>query len=702
MAPEAESDLKMEIAHVLTMDVVEYSTLLITEQSRVMAELTFIVKKTERFRRAEAEGKLVRIPTGDGMALVFFDDPKAPIECAMEIAAALKSHPEIRLRMGIHSGPVNPVVDVSDRSNVAGAGIDMAQRVMDCGDAGHILLSKRVADDLAPFPRWNPYLHELGECEVKHGRKISLVNFYTDEIGNPNLPQKCHAQRQRTARAAPTPSAILIGSSVLLIALLIGLVKFSRLAPNRRAVTPANAKSIAVLPFENLSHDPENAYFADGIQEEILTRLSKIADLKVISSTSTQRYKSKPENLSQIANQLGVAHILEGAVQKSADQVRVNVQLIDAQTDSHVWAEKFDRKLTDIFAVESEIATKIADTFETKLTGSEKHALNARPTENPVAYQYYLKGRYFWNKRTANDFKTAVTYFEQAVDSDPRFALAYAGLADTYVLMPAYTAARPRDAFPKAKAVAQKALELDDTLAEAHTALAMALARYEFDFTQAAREFRRAVELNPNYGTAHHWYGNTTLIALARFDEAIAEMKRALDLDPLSLIANADLGRAYLCARWFDEGIAQLRKTLELDRNFYVAHWMLGQGLEFKGLTNAAIVEYENAHRLDDDPYVLGLLGHAYAVSGRRDDALKMLAQLNDESARRYVGAYSFAIVYLGLGNKEEAIRWLGKGFQDRAGYEIGFIRVDPTLDPLRGDPRFEKLADQIVPPDLK
>src|SRR5438094_5296105 len=382
-------DPKAEDRQFLIIDVGEYSTLLITEQSRIMSEIKRIVRSTARIQQAGADGELVCVPTGDGILLVFFNDPEAPIECAIEISAAIKNHPEIRLRMGIHSGPVNQVVDVNERANATGAGIDMAQRVMDCGDAGHILLSKRVADDLAPFPRWNPHLHELGECEVKHGRKISLVNFYAGTVGNPQPPKKC-------ALAKPKPllarQRALIGAAALLIlTLVIGSLIFLPQTGSKRGTTTtasqSNPKSIAVLPFENLSHDPENAYFADGIQEEILSRLSKIAALKVISRTSTQRYKSKPANLSQIANQLGVAHILEGAVQKSADQVRVNVQLIDAQTDSHVWAEKFDRKLTDIFAVESEIATKIADTFETKLTGSEKHALNARPTENPVAYQ---------------------------------------------------------------------------------------------------------------------------------------------------------------------------------------------------------------------------------------------------------------------------------------------------------------------------
>ncbi|PYL57541.1 MAG: hypothetical protein DMF30_05985 [Verrucomicrobia bacterium] len=324
MTPEGESGPKVEIGHVLMLDVVEYSTLLITEQSRIMSELKRIVRSTARLQQAEANGKLVCVPTGDGMLLVFFNEPEAPIVCAMEISAAIKNHPEIRLRMGIHSGPVNQVLDVNERANVAGAGIDMAQRVMDCGDAGHILLSKRVADDLAPFPRWNPHLHDLGECEVKHGRKVSLVNFYTDTVGNPELPKKC-----ALAKAKPLlpRRRALIGATVLLIlALVIGSLIFLRRTTLRPGTMTSsapqpNTKSIAVLPFENLSHDPDNAYFADGIQEEILSRLSKIADLKVISRTSTQRYKSKPDNLLEIAKQLGVAHILEGTVQKAADQV---------------------------------------------------------------------------------------------------------------------------------------------------------------------------------------------------------------------------------------------------------------------------------------------------------------------------------------------------------------------------------------------
>ncbi len=372
------------------------------------------------------------------------------------------------------------------------------------------------------------------------------------------------------------------------------------------------AKSIAVLPFENLSHDPDNTYFADGIQEEILTRLAKVADLKVISRTSTQHFKSSPDNLPQIAKQLGVANILEGSVQKVADQVRVNVQLINATTDAQLWAESFDRQLTDIFRIESEIAKTIADTLQAKLTGSEKRALAAQPTENSEAHEFYLKGRYFWNKRTANDLKTATTYFQQAIDKDSNYALAYAGLADSYGLLPDFGAGSPQESYPPARTAATKAIKLDDTLAEAHTALAWVLLAYDLDFDGSTREFRRAIELNPNYAMA----------------------------------------------------IEQLRKTLEIDPGFYDAHYSLGQALELKGDIVGAMAEYQKARALNDDPQVLALLGHAYASSGYKTEAVKILEQLKELSKQRYVSAYSLAIVYLGLGDKEEALRWLEKSYQ--------------------------------------
>jgi TolB-like protein/Tfp pilus assembly protein PilF len=370
----------------------------------------------------------------------------------------------------------------------------------------------------------------------------------------------------------------------------------------------ATQKSIAVLPFANLSRDPDNAYFAAGIQDEIITRLSKITDLNVISCTSTQRFKSSPDDIPAIAAQLGVANILEGSVQRTADAVRVNVQLIRGATDTHLWADTFDRKLTDIFAVESEISKTIAATLQAKLTGSEQNAIAARPTENTEAYQLYLKGRFFWNKRTGQNLNKAADYFNQAIAADRKYALAYVGLADAYVLMPLYGAGAPQDCYPKAKAAAKKALELDDASAEAHTSLAQVYCYYDLDYPQAIREFQRAIELNPNYATAHQWYGSSGLAALGQFDDAVAEVKRAIALDPLSLVINTDLGNTYYRARRYDEAVEQMRKTLEMDPAFYYAHWNLGSALAAKGALKPAIEEYEKARALNDDPSMLGLL----------------------------------------------------------------------------------------------
>ncbi len=467
--------------------------------------------------------------------------------------------------------------------------------------------------------------------------------------------------------------------------------------PTTAAMPTTPGKSIAVLPFANLSRDPDNTYFAEGIQEEILTRLAKIADLKVISRTSTQHFKSSPDNLPQIARQLGVANILEGSVQKVSDQVRVNVQLINATTDAHLWAESFDRKLTDIFAVESDIATTIAETLQAKLTGSEKTAIAKRPTANTEAYELYLKGRFFWNKRTGADLRTAIEYFNQALGKDPGYALAYAGLADSYGLLNVYGAASPANSFPQAKAAAKKALELDDTLAEAHTSLALVLNDYDFDFEQSLKEFERAIQLNPNYATAHQWSARP-LLALGQFDRAIAESKRAVELDPLSLVINTDLGTDYLVARRYDEAIAQLHKTIEMDPRFYFAHGALGRVWQLKGQLNEAIAEYRKAVELNDDPSVLALLGQAYARAGQREEAQRILARLSEEAKSRYVQAYSFALMFLALGNKERAIDEMERGYRER-GVGTFWVKVNPLLDDLRGNPRFEALVQKIYAP---
>src|SRR5436190_12814283 len=387
MSVEPYSDLQFEIGYLLLIDVVGYSKLLVNEQVELLRELNQIVRSTPSFRNAEVTGKLIRLPTGDGMALVFFRSPEEPAQCALEIHAASKSHPHLQLRMGVHSGPVNQISDVNDRSNVAGTGINVAQRVMDCGDAGHILLSKHVVEDLEEYPHWQPHLHELGECEVKHGVRVSVVNLYTAELGNPAVPEKLKAARVAAAAARRKRAAfrwLSLGVvSLLSVIAVIGFLLFRYRRPLATVELLVPAKSIAVLPFENRSEEKANAYFVDGIQDEILTRLSKIADLKVISRTSTQHYKSAPENLPAIAKQLGVAHILEGRVQKSGDTVRVNVQLIKAANDSQLWADTFDWKMTDIFSVESEVAKAIADQLQAKLTGHEEQEIAAKPTDNP-------------------------------------------------------------------------------------------------------------------------------------------------------------------------------------------------------------------------------------------------------------------------------------------------------------------------------
>ena len=458
------------------------------------------------------------------------------------------------------------------------------------------------------------------------------------------------------------------------------------------------SKSIAVLPFESLSEDKSNAYFAEGVQDEILTRLAKVADLKVISHTSTQHFNSAPENLPQIAKQLGVANVLEGSVQKVGDQVRVNVQLINALTNAHLWAETYDRKLTDIFAVESDIARSIAGTLQAKLTGSEKTAISEKPTASSEAYELYLKGRFFWNKRTGADLKTACDYFEKAIAADSQYATAYAGLAESYLLIPEFNAGFPQDYFPKAKAAAQRAIALDESSAQAHAALGLLLCFSDANFIEAEKEFRRAISLNPNYATAHHWFGNALLVALGRFDEAISETRRALELDPLSLVINADVGNTLTNARRYDQAIVQLQRTLALDNKFAYAHWNLGLGLYLKGDRAAAIAEYEKARALDDDPVTLGLLGRAYADARENEKALDMIRQLETRAQKQFVRGYLIAIIHIGLGEKNKAIDDLEREYINHDNIDTAWIRVDPMLDPLRGDPRFETLAEKIVP----
>src|ERR1700731_317046 len=448
MSAELPPDLPLEIAHLLLIDVVGYSKLLVNDQIESLQQLNRIVRSTDCFRAAEAKNKLIRLPTGDGMALLFFESPEQPVRCALEIAQALQKQPEIQVRMGIHSGPVNQVPDVNDRINIAGAGINVAQRVLDCGDAGHILLSKHIADDLGQYRHWQPYLQDLGECEVKHGLRLHLVNLCKEGLGNPRVPEKFKRRKRwketapvhpvaspRWPRWAPIAALLLSGCALLISFTIFFRHRAVRSDTFGSAAGAIPDKSIAVLPFENLSDDKQNAYFADGVQDEILTDLAKVADLKVISRTSVMQYKTGAQrNLREIGQQLGVAHLLEGSVQRAGNKVRVNAQLIDARTDAHQWAENYDRPVDDVFAIQSEIAKAIADQLQAKLSPSEKSSIEQPPTTDVAAFDLYSRAN---NLTLTTSFSAisgprllqGIDLLNQALVRDPSFLLAQCLLA---------------------------------------------------------------------------------------------------------------------------------------------------------------------------------------------------------------------------------------------------------------------------------
>ena len=506
------------------------------------------------------------------------------------------------------------------------------------------------------------------------------------------------------AAKLPSWSRRKFATFIIAVALIaIGLLVYQFVGPKLPVRTVANEnepaipqKSIAVLPFDNLSRDPDNAFFTEGVQDEILTRLAKVADLKVIARTSTQKFKSAPENLSDVAKQLGVLNILEGSVQKANDQVRVNVQLINATTSAHLWAEIYDRKLTDIFAVESDIAKTIADTLQAKLTGSEKTAMASAPTDDPVAHELYLKGLHFWELRGENLLR-AVEFYNQAIARDPNYALAYAGLGQTYILLPYYTGTDPKVAGPKARAAALKALELNPNLAEAHDALGKIVYTDDIDLQQAIREHQRAIELSPNNSSAHHWMGNGPLAGLGRLDEAIAEGKRSVELDPLSAINLVDLADDYMYARRFKEAEAVIKKALEIDPTLAYAHWIYGILLQVSGDLEGARTQYTTAQARKNDQQAIALRGQLGAIMGRHEEAAEALAALEELGKHQYVESYYRALLYISLGQKDAAVSALEQAYDERDGDDIGTIKVDPLLDPLRGNPRFEALVQKVV-----
>jgi TolB-like protein/class 3 adenylate cyclase/Tfp pilus assembly protein PilF len=583
---EPTPDLQLEIAHILLIDVVGYSKLLVNEQIELLQELKQIVRSTECFRAAEARGELIRVPTGDGMALIFFQSPEEPAWCALEISKALQDHPSIQLRMGVHSGPVSRVTDVNEKTNIAGSGINVAQRVLDCGDAGHILLSAHVTEDLCEYRHWQPHLHDLGECEVKYGLHLHLFNLYKNGLGNPQVPEKLRRGRRKPASAVsvrpvttpPWPKYVL--TAVVLVSAVALAISFSifyrrgspavaRSSSGKAAdvILPIAEKSIAVLPFENRSEDKANAYFAEGIQDEILTRLSKIADLKVTSRTSTQYYKSAPENLTEIGKELGVAHILEGSVQKSGDAVRISVRLIKVTNDTQLWADTFDRKLTDIFSVETDVAKAIADQLQAKLTGQEEQIIAAKPTDNPEAYDAYLRGLAYILKPAANTpayYLAAQKYLREAVRLDPKFALAWALLSYVDALGYISVNLQPTVALREETGqAAETALTLQPDLGEA----VLAKGQYHYaclkDYDTAVRYFERARQLLPNNSAIPR---SLAYVARRRgeWDRSEAYFNEAERLDPRNVSLLTQHAYSYINLRRFPEALRKLAQVLNV------------------------------------------------------------------------------------------------------------------------------------------
>src|SRR5881409_1266321 len=519
---EPTPDLQLEIAYILLIDVVGYSKLLVNEQIELLQELKQIVRSSESFHAAEARGELIRVPTGDGMALVFFHSPEEPARCALEISKALQDHPTMQLRMGVHSGPVNRVTDVNEKTNIAGSGINVAQRVLDCGDAGHILLSAHVAEDLAEYRHWQSHLHDLGECEVKYGLRLHLFNLYKDGLGNPQVPEKLRRGRRKHAPAVSvrplaaarwTKVVLLVALVVSAVALVISSLIFLNRAPPTtvsRALSALAAipeKSIAVLPFENLSNKKENAYFADGVQDEILTGLSRVADLKVISRTSVMQYKAGPRrNLREVATDLGVAHVLEGTVQRVGGRVRVNAQLVDARTDSQLWAERYDRDVADVFAIESELAGKIVAQLQAKISPSEKAEIERAPTSDVAAFNIYAHAKtLIANSLLSEMYKDlfeAVRLLDEAVKRDPSFFLAYYELASAHDLIYQIGSDHTPARLALADAAIQSLRRLRPDGGETHLALAKHLYLGYLDYDHARQELSVAQQALPNNSEA--------------------------------------------------------------------------------------------------------------------------------------------------------------------------------------------------------
>jgi serine/threonine-protein kinase len=655
----------------------------------LLRELNEVVSGTNEFREADSAGKLIRLPTGDGMALVFRTDPEAPAQCAMEIARALKRHPAIQLRMGIHSGPVNEVADVNQRANIAGAGINMAQRVMDCADAGHILLSRHVAEDLEQDDRWRPLLHDLGTWEVKHGMQVGVTNLYSDEIGNPQLPKKFQALKKHRARVRW--AEVVIGL-VVLGAIAGGVFFFLH-----RPVSGIVEKSIAVLPMINSTGDPANEYFSDGMSEEFISSLSRLRDLKVIGRTSSFQFKGKTDDSKTIGEKLGVYYLLEGSVRRSADRMRIVVALIKSGDGASVWSETYDRELKDIFAVQSEIAGAVAKQLKVALLGNngqaEQLTTAATPSnQNVEAYNALLEGNFYYNRRTAEDLRRAIGYYEEAIRLDPRYALAYAKLVPSAVNLATNggIAKKEREeVLAKARASARTALDLDPNLADAHAAQSIVLEIVDFNFAEAEAEYRRALELAPqNAGVTSNLA--FLMSSLGGLDEAVALGQRAITIEPLRTTFRLNLAIYLMPLGRYDEAEAAVRKCIELQPQSARNYCYLATIQILRGNSGAAV----ELAKQETDPfwrtYALAVAHFANGNQVEADAALKKLIAEDADDAGTQI-----ATVYALRKEPDKMFDWLEHAWVT---HDAGVVelRRDPFLRAYKDDPRYIAFAQKV------
>src|SRR5438067_843074 len=669
----AEEQTRLQIGHVLFIDIVGYSKSLVNQQSELLRELNGVVSGTSQFCDSEAQQKLIPLPTGDGMALVFRDSPEAPALCALEIARALKEHPRIALRMGIHSGPVNEVVDVNQRQNIAGAGINMAQRVMDCGDAGHIFVSKHVAEDLEQHDRWRPLLHDLGSCEVKHGVRIEISNLYSDEVGNPQLPKKLEAVRKHRAHVRWVAVAI----GLLVLGAIVAAFMIVSRGPTR-SLTKIHEKSIAMLQFEDMSAGMDQEHFSDGISEELLNLLAKIPQLQVTARTSSFAFKGKETSIPEIARTLHVAHVLEGSVRKAGNSVRITAQLIKAGTDTHLWSQTYDRKLDDIFAIQDEIAADVVKQLKVTLLGA---APKARTTD-PEAYALYLQAVQLGRQFTAEPFQQSDALYRKVLAIDPRYAPAWYGLARNFGNETGQGLLPGKEGFAQAREAAVRALAIDPDYAPAHAQLGWIAMYGDSDLVGAAQHLERALALDP--ADLRVLTTSVTLLqSLGRLDEALALEEAAVRRDPVNVTTLFNLGYHQRMAGRLDAAISSFRTVLSMSPSNGGAHCQLGVALLLKGDAKGALAEIEQE---TSEIYKMIGLPMAYHALGRKADSdaalAALIAKYEKDAPSNIAGVYAYC------GEADKAFVWLDKAVE-YGDPGLAEIVTDNLFDKIRADPRW-------------